>query len=171
MDQLLQQANSAGLSDSQGKDALGGIFSLLKNNISSEDFSKIESAIPETGSLVEAAETQTRAGGESGGGMGGLMSSAMGMLGGGGASNSGTSGGAAGGGGMQNIPQLLGFLSGKGVDQNMMGKFMPMVTKFLQGNAGVDTSSALGVPGQSSGGAGGSDLMGQAANLLGGFGK
>ena len=172
MEQLLQQANAAGLDSQQSKDVLGGVLSLLKNNLSSEDFGKIQQAIPETESLVEETETKSRAGNESGG-ANALLSSAMGMLGGGGVgASSSASGGASGG--MQNAPQLLTFLSGLGIDQKQITKFMPMIAQFLQKNAGVDTASTLGVSGQSTSqttSSGGSDLASQAASFLGGFGK
>ena len=42
MEQLLQQANAAGLDSQQSKDVLGGVLSLLKNNLSSEDFGALE---------------------------------------------------------------------------------------------------------------------------------
>jgi len=171
MDQLLQEAQKAGLDPQQGKDALGGILSLLKSKLSGDDFKKVEQVVPEADSLM--SETQSRAGssGNSGSAANSLMSSAMGMMG-------GSSGGSGGGSGsnVQSVPELMTTLSKLGIDQKKLMGFMPMVASFLQKNANVDASSALGgtTTGAGSSGASGTSgggLADQASSFLGSFGK
>ena len=167
MDQLLQQANQAGLNEQEGKDTLGGVFSLLQNKLGEEDFSKISQAIPGSDALAADHGNKLES---SGGSSGGLMGTAMSMFGGGGQQ-------AAGGdssGGTQSITQLMGFLNQQGIDSKKIMAFLPSIAKYLQENAGVDTS-ALNVPGSSSSTGGGDSneggIAGQAASLFSSFGK
>ncbi len=154
MDQLLQeqhaQEGTDNLSLDQLKKAIGGILSFLKSKLGdSFDFSKITSAIPEADTLVADAETEhSRAGPAT---TTDLMNSAMGMFGGGGAAAAPAPAPAADGAPVtpapvDNMGQLLGFLTKAGIDPKQIMQFLPMVSKFLNDNAGVDVSSALGVP-------------------------
>ena len=152
MDQLLQeqhaQEGTDNLSLDQLKKAIGGILSFLKSKLGdSFDFSKITSAIPEADTLVADAETEhSRAGPAT---ATDLMNSAMSMFGGG---NEAAAPAPAADGApvtpapVDNMAQLLGFLTKAGIDPNQIMQFLPVVSKFLKDNAGVDVSSALGVP-------------------------
>lgn len=172
MDQLLQQqhaqAGTGNFSEQELKDTLGGILSFIKSKLGSVDFQKIQSAIPQTEELVTEAETNNaRAGGE-GGGAGNLLSSAMNMLGqqgGGGSTSEGgaaTSGEAGGGEAspIDSMTQLLGYLGKMGINPKQAMAFLPVVAKFLQENAGVDVSSALGTAGTADATSGGTDSAG-----------
>ena len=154
MDQLLQeqhaQAGTDNLSLDQLKKALGGILSFLKSKLGdSFDFSKITAAIPEADTLVADAETEhSRAGPAN---ATDLMNSAMSMFGGGGSNATPAAAPAADGAPVtpapvDNMGQLLGFLTKAGIDPNQIMQFLPVVSKFLKDNAGIDASSALGVP-------------------------
>ena len=153
----MKLASQNGLSDSQGKDSLGGAFSFLQSKLGKDDFSKISAIVPEANQLASDADSKMKSGGSAGGG-GGLMGSAMGMLGG--------AGGKTGGGGITGLPQLMGFLGQQGVKPDQATGMMSSLTGFLKQNAGVDASSAL-----NTGGSGGGGLASQAQGLLGAFGK
>jgi len=159
MEQLLKLATDSGMSESQGKDSLGGIFSFLKSKMSEGDFSKISQAVPEAGQLASDADAKIQGGG---GGGGGLMGSAMGMLGGG--------GGGASGGGIDGLGDLMGFFGKQGVNPQQATGLMGNLSGFLKDNAGVDPSSVLGTGG-SGASSGAEGLASQAQGLLGAFGK
>ena len=87
MDQLLQFAEQAGMSEEQGKTATGGIFGLLQNGLSEEQYGKLKAEFPEADQLA-ANEAAGGGGGNGGRGdgdgngegssIGGLMGAAMG---------------------------------------------------------------------------------------------
>lgn len=155
MDQLLQEQHAQdgtdNLSLDQLKKALGGVLSFLKSKLGdSFDFSKITAAIPEADTLVADAETEhSRAGPAT---ATDLMNSAMSMFGGGAAADAAPAPAPAADGApvtpapVDNMGQLLGFLTKAGIDPNQIMHFLPVVSKFLKDNAGIDVSSALGVP-------------------------
>jgi uncharacterized membrane protein YgcG len=180
MDQLLQLAQQAGMTDSQGKTAMGGIFQLLQSNVSSQDFAQIETAVPGAASAAAAANTTTT--NSKNDPTSQLMNSAMGMFGG---SGGGGGGGSSSGGGttpVNSLPQLLQFATQSGIDVKQIMALLPMVIQFLQSHANVDVSSILGgtggssptttaAPGGGSGNSGSSSLAAQAQGFLGGFMK
>jgi hypothetical protein len=170
MEQLLKQAKAAGLNDTEGKQTLGGILSLLKEKMSGTDFTKITEALPGSEALVQETD-QSRAAGTAGGGND-VMSSAMGFMSkmGSGDKDQGGTGGTPPG--IESVPQLLTFLGSLGIDQKQVMAFLPQVAKALQTDAGVDASSALGVSGSNDTGAtsGGGGLAQQATSFLGSFG-
>jgi hypothetical protein len=152
MDQLLQQQHAQegtdNLSLDQIKKAFGGILSFLKSKLGdSFDFSKVTSAIPEADALVADAETEhSRAGPAT---TNDLMNSAMSMFGGAAAAPApapAADGAAVTPAPVDNMGQLLGFLTKAGINPNQIMQFLPLATKFLKDNAGVDVSSALGTP-------------------------
>ena len=127
MDQILKLASNAGLTQEQGEATTGGIMSLVKKTLGSNDYKKILEKIPEIGGLVTKHEESTR----DGGGEGDLMGSLMSSLG----SSGGTAGGVAG---------LLATLQKQGINANEVNKFMPQLASFVQKTCGVDVSSMLG---------------------------
>jgi hypothetical protein len=155
MDQLLQQQHAQegtdNLSLDQLKKALGGILSFLKSKLGdSFDFSKITAAIPEANTLVADAETEhSRAGPAT---ATDLMNSAMSMFGGGSSDAAAAAPAPAADGAavtpapVDSMGQLLGYLTKAGIDPNQIMQFLPVVSKFLKDNAGIDVSSALGAP-------------------------
>jgi hypothetical protein len=158
MDALLKLAQDSGMSEAQGETATGGIFSFLKENISADQFSKIEEQMPGVDGAVDKY-----ASGDSGGSSGGMFGSAMPSF---GSSGGGASGGAGG------LAGLMTTLTSKGINPSMLQKFMPQVSALIKSKCGVDVSQYLGgaaaAPssgGASSGGAGG--MMGQAMGMFG----
>ena len=155
MDQLKEVAKKAGMDDSQCEAATGGILSLLKKNLSEDQFKMIEDKIP---GATASAEAQDRGASASlGGGMGGMLGGAMSALGGG------------GGGGATDIAGLTAMLASKGVDTSMISKYLPQVTDFLK-SKGIDVSSVLGGGGGDAAAAGGGGGgLGGLAGMASGF--
>lgn len=172
MDTLLKFAQDAGMSESQGETATGGLFSFLKDNMSKEQYSQVQGQLPGVDGAVDRYSAPAEGGG-GGGGMGGMLGSAMSSLGGGG-------GGGAGGSAGAGLPGLLAALASKGIDPAMMKKYMPQVVALVKTKCGVDLSQYLGgigggtaaggtagqAPASSSSG-GASNMMGQAMGMFG----
>jgi hypothetical protein len=135
---------------------------LLKSKLSGADFGKVVEAVPGSDSLADETAAKARGAEGGGGGANDLMSSAMGMFG----KKKPAEGGTAEG-GIEDIPQLLSFLGGLGIDSKDIMKFLPTATKYLSENANVDASSALGVPG----GEAAEDLANKAKGFMSSFTK
>lgn len=179
MDQLLSQADNAGLSQQEGKDTLGGILALLKAKLGEENFGKIEEALPSASQLADNADTKANSG------AGGLLQSAMGML--GGQSNENTTTDGDDDPKIDSMAKLMGFLGQAGISPKQVQTFLPMVVAFLKDKAGIDVSNYLKLPASgttasggttttttepsSSTGGGGNDLMQQAQGFLSSFTK
>lgn len=113
--ELLQRLTSQlGVSDSQAKGGAGLLFKLAKDNLGSDDFTKIATAVPEVENLVSAAP-------DSGGVsnlLGGLASSF------GGSSQLG------------NLASLAGGFKNLNMDSGLVGQFIPIVLSFVQSKGG-----------------------------------
>ena len=113
--ELVQQlVSSTGVSEQQAEGGAGLIMGLLKEQLSSGDFSQLADAVPEADSLIDSAPS-------GGGGMGGLLGSVAGAL---------------GGGELGNLAKLAGGFSDLGLDSGMIGKFIPVVLSFIQDKGG-----------------------------------
>mmetsp|Transcript_40028 Transcript_40028/g.96661 ORF Transcript_40028/g.96661 Transcript_40028/m.96661 type:complete len:194 (-) Transcript_40028:128-709(-) len=167
MDQLLQFAEQAGMSEEQGKTATGGIFGLLQNGLGEEQYGKLKAEFPEADQLATSQQqTSSNKNEAGGGGMGGLMGSAMGALSGGGGAGSGSS--------ATDITALLAKLAGNGITPQQIQQFLPLAAPYIQQMTGVDVSSMLGVSPSgsgSTGGGGGNSAMGMLSSLTGSGGS
>jgi len=115
MMELVQQlVSSTGASEQQAQGGAGLIMGLLKDQLSSGDFSQLSGAVPGVDTLIDSAPS-------SGGGMGGLLGSVAGAL---------------GGGELGNLAKLAGGFSELGLDSGMIGKFVPVVLSFIQDKGG-----------------------------------
>ena len=113
--ELVQQlVSSTGVSEQQAQGGAGLIMGLLKDQLSSGDFSALSGAVPGVENLIDSAPG-------SGGGMGGLLGSVAGAL---------------GGGELGNLAKLAGGFSDLGLDTGMVGKFVPVVLSFIQDKGG-----------------------------------
>ena len=113
--ELVQQlVSSTGVSEQQAEGGAGLIMGLLKEQLSSGDFSQLADAVPEADGLIDSAPS-------GGGGMGGLLGSVAGAL---------------GGGELGNLAKLAGGFSDLGLDSGMIGKFIPVVLSFIQDKGG-----------------------------------
>ncbi len=129
MQELIGQlVSSLGIQEDQAKGGAGMIFQLAKDKLGDGDFSQLASSLPGVDELLQAAPSLT--GGESAGGGGGLLSKVMSMFG----SKSGGLGGLA---------SLAGGFSQLGLDAGMVGKFLPLVTSFVQEQGGDQAKSLL----------------------------
>lgn len=152
MDQLLKMAADSGMTKEQGEAATGGIFSLVKKELASGDFSKIAKKIPEIEGLIKKHEASTK---DAAGSAGAAVGSAVSAL--GGKSSGAGAGGSAdtAGGSASAIASLLAMLSSQGITAKELNSFMPKVVSMVKSQAGVDISKILGVSGEtpSTGGA------------------
>lgn len=131
MDQLMKLAKQAGMTEEQGKAATGGIFGLLKQQLSDENYSKISSQFPGADAAATEQDKDGKTDTSTGGG---LFGAAMGALGG-----SGSAGGSAGG-----IAGLIAMLASKGVTPKQLQEFLPLAAPHIKKMTGVDVSSMLG---------------------------
>lgn len=116
MMELVQQlVNSTGVSEDQAQGGAGLIMGLLKDQLSSGEFSQVADAVPGIEGLIDSAPS------EGGGGMGGLLGSVAGAL---------------GGGDLGNLAKLAGGFSHLGLDTGMVGQFIPVIMSFLQDKGG-----------------------------------
>ena len=104
-----------GITADQAAGGAGALFSLAKQQLSSEDFAKVAEAIPDAGALIEKAPKSS--------GSGGAMGQVSSMLGGQGAALEGVAG-------------LGEAFSALGLDADMVGKFVPVVLDFAQAKGG-----------------------------------
>jgi hypothetical protein len=121
--ELIQQlVDATGVDESQAEGGAGLLLNLLKDQLSTSDFSQVTDALPETESLIEAAPDSES------GGLGGLLGSAVSAL---------------GGNELGNLASLAGGFSKLDLDAGMIGKFVPVVLSFLQQKGGDDLSSIV----------------------------
>ena len=150
MEQLLNQAKEAGLTEEKGKDALGGLLALLKSKLNDPEYAKVKEAIPGTDDLVNQAE-------QAAANQGGLPECLTGLL----AqlkdllqkfglslpsSEDAVEGGdrdAAEGNPIESMPQLLTLMGSIGITPKQVMDYAPKVADFLQKNANVDAASIL----------------------------
>ena len=123
MMELVQQlVAGAGVSQEQAEGGAGLLFGLVKDQLSSGDFSQVAEAVPGIDSLIDAAP------GGDGGGLGGLLGGVASAF---GADNLG------------NLASLAGGFSKLDLDAGMIGKFVPIVLSFLQNQGGEGVSSLV----------------------------
>lgn len=123
MMELVQQlVTSAGVSQSQAEGGAGLLFGLVKDQLSSGDFSQVASAVPGIESLIDKAP-------DSGGGLGGLLGGVASAL---------------GGSELGNLASLASGFSKLDLDAGMIGKFVPVVLSFLQSQGGEGVASMVG---------------------------
>ena len=115
MMELVQQlVQGAGVSASQAEGGAGLLFGLVKDQLSSGDFSKVAEAVPGIEGLIDAAPG-------SGGGLGGMLGGVASAL---------------GGSELGNLASLASGFSKLDLDAGMIGKFIPIVLNYLQSQGG-----------------------------------
>lgn len=123
MMELVQQlVTGAGVSQSQAEGGAGLLFGLVKDQLSSGDFSQVASAVPGIESLIDKAP-------DSGGGLGGLLGGVASAL---------------GGSELGNLASLASGFSKLDLDAGMIGKFVPIVLSFLRSQGGEGVASMVG---------------------------
>ncbi|RLW62993.1 MAG: hypothetical protein B6D73_17350 [gamma proteobacterium symbiont of Stewartia floridana] len=115
MELVQQLVSGAGVSQEQAEGGAGLLFGLVKDQLSSGDFSQVSSAIPGIESLIDAAPA------EDSGGLGGLLGGVASAI---------------GGDQLGNMASLASGFSKLDLDAGMIGKFVPIVLSFLQSQGG-----------------------------------
>ncbi len=119
MSELVQQLmNALGIDQGQAEGGLGLIFNLLRDKLGG-DFSQLTSAVPEAAQLADQAPA---------GGGGGLLGLAGSLL----------------GGGAGDLAKLADGFSGLGMDASLIGRFVPLLTGFLEQRGGGDLAGRIG---------------------------
>lgn len=122
MMELVQQlVAGAGVSQSQAEGGAGLLFGLVKDKLSSGDFSQVASAVPGIDNLIDSAPS-------SGGGLGGLLGGVASAM---GANQLG------------NLASLASGFSKLDLDSGMIGKFVPIVLSYLQSQGGDSVTSLV----------------------------
>ena len=103
-----------GVTPAQASGGAGALFNLAKSRLKPEEFSKVAAAVPGMNDLLKAAP---KADG---------MSSALGAI--------------PGAGGMSGV---LDAFKSLGLSPDMVGKFVPVLTKFVESKAGSGVASML----------------------------
>ena len=122
MMELVQQlVQGAGVSTSQAEGGAGLLFGLVKDQLSSGDFSQVADAVPGIEGLIDAAP-------DSGGGLGGMLGGVASAL---------------GGSELGNMAALASGFSKLDLDAGMIGKFIPIVLNYLQSQGGDGLASLV----------------------------
>ena len=123
MMELIQQLMvGAGVNQAQAEGGVGLLLGLLKEQLPSSDFAKVDAAVPGAETLIDAApETDS-------GGLGGLLGSAVSALG-------GTE--------LGNLASLASGFSKLDLDIGTIGKFIPVLLAFLQSKGGDDLAGMV----------------------------
>ena len=108
--------SNVGVSQDQAEGGLGAIFSLAKDNLDGDTFSKIAGAVGDPSSLI--SKFSGLGGGDSDSGIGGMLGSAVSALG--------------VGGGAGNIATMVSALGGLNLDLDTLKKFAPVISGFLK---------------------------------------
>jgi len=123
MMELVQQlVAGTGVSNSQAEGGAGLLFGLLKDKLSSGDFSRVADAVPGVEGLIDAAP-------DAGGGLGGLLGGVASAL---------------GGGELGKLATLAGGFGKLDLDAGMIGKFVPILLSYLQTKGGGDLAALVG---------------------------
>lgn len=119
MSELVQQLmNSLGVDQRQAEGGLGLILNLLRDKLGG-DFSQLGEALPEAAQLADRAPVT---------GGGGLLGMAGSLL----------------GGGAGDLAKLADGFSGLGMDASMLGRFVPLLSRFLEQQGGGDLARRIG---------------------------
>ncbi len=119
MNELVQQLiSSVGVDQQQAEGGLGLILGTLKDKLGGGDFEQLSNMVPDAQGLIDKAPT---------GGSGGLMGMAASMF----------------GGGLGDMAKLAQGFSGLGMDAGMLGRFLPVLTGFLEGKGGGDLAGKI----------------------------
>jgi hypothetical protein len=124
VDELISQLTSQlGVSTNQAKGGAGLLFKLAKDQLSGDEFAKVQGAVGGVDDAIAAAPVESEAAGLLGG-----LTSALG----GGAEKAGS------------LASLASGFDKLGLDAGMISKFLPIVLAFVQGKGGDAVKSILG---------------------------
>ena len=113
-----QLTKGLGVTPAQATGGAGTLFSLAKTRLSPGDFSKVDAAVPGMNSFLKAAPSSDQPSG---------LSSLAGSL----------------PGGMGDMASTAGSFQKLGLSPDMVGKFVPILTNFVQSKGGANVASLL----------------------------
>jgi hypothetical protein len=116
---------SLSITPAQASGGAGALFGLAKSKLSAADFSKVAASVPGIEGLIKSAPAAPKKSGLSG-----LESAVAGEV-----------GSAAGLGGLASV---AGSFKKLGLSPEMVTKFVPILTQFVQGKGGASVASLLG---------------------------
>jgi hypothetical protein len=126
MDLISTLVDKLGISKQQAEGGTGALFQNAKDNLSTEDFSKLAEAVPEATTYLDAAPKAESKKNDLGGALGSTLS-ALG-------------GDAAKAGSMLDLKSAFSKL---GMDSGTLGKFVPVVLDFVQSEGGQSVMGLL----------------------------
>ncbi len=106
----------------QARGGAGALFGFAKSRLSVADFSKVAAAVPGMSGLLDAAPSTS----SSSGGLSGLSGLADSLP-----------------GGASSLVSVAGAFEKLGLSPDMVGKFVPVLTQFVQARGGTSTASLL----------------------------
>jgi len=118
-----QLTKQLSITPTQATGGAGALFGFAKSRLSAAEFSKVDAAVPGMRGLLKAAPSTSPATG----GLAGLSGLA------------GSLPGQAGG-----LATVAGSFQKLGLSPSMIGKFVPVLTQFVQARGGTSTASLLG---------------------------
>ena len=126
MDLISTLVDALGITEKQAEGGAGALFKNAKENLSTEDFNKVSDAVPNVDDYMAKAPST-----DSESGAGGLLkSSGLSSLGGSAAK-------------IGNMAGLADAFSKLGMDSGTMTKFIPVVVKFMDSEAGSGVAGLL----------------------------
>lgn len=120
-----QLTKQLSITPKQATGGAGALFGFAKSRLSAADFSKVSAAVPGMSGLLRAAPSTA----PSTGGLAGLAGSLP----------AGSIPAGAGG-----LASVAGSFQKLGLSPSMVGKFVPVLTQFVQARGGASTASLLG---------------------------
>jgi len=118
---ISQLTNSLSVTPAQASGGAGALFGLAKSRLSPADFSKVAASVPGIDKLIKSAPAGSSPAGVPG--LSGLEKSLPGGLGG--------------------LASVAGTFQKLGMSPDMAGKFVPVLTKFVQSKGGASAASLL----------------------------
>lgn len=113
-----QLSKELSITPAQATGGAGALFGVAKSRLSPADFSKVSAAVPGMGSFLKAAPAPDNTSG---------LSSLIGSL----------------PGGLGGLASTAGSFQKLGLSPDMVGKFVPILTKFVEGKGGASAASLL----------------------------
>jgi len=114
-----QLTKGLSITPAQARGGAGTLFSVAKSRLSTDDFGKVSSAVPGMSGLLKAAPAMGGGSSE----LSGLESSLPG--------------------GMGRMAEVAGAFQKLGLSPDMVGKFVPVMTKYVESKGGLSTASLL----------------------------
>lgn len=124
MDLVQLVMKQLGIDETQAKGGLGLIFQLVKEKLAGQEFQQVSKLVPGIDDLIKSAPKE----GDTGGGLMGMVGSLASKL---------------TGGNLGALAGLVGGFSKLNLNPEMIGKFIPLVMKFIEEKGGTAVKDVL----------------------------